>query len=63
MEPGATIGTWSAHDDVISIMGITIVVAMVMAPTTRDLSVVDLWAGVACVVGAAKLQNYRAAAF
>ena len=63
VDSSAPIGTWSVHHGVISIMGITLAVAMAMAPTTRDLSVVELWAGVASVVGAAKLQNYKAAGF
>ncbi len=62
MESVATNGTWRVHYGVISIMGITLAVAMSMAPTTRDLSVVELCAGVASVVGVANLQNYKAVA-
>jgi len=62
-ESGAPIGTWSIHDGVISIMGITLAAAMAMAPATRDLSVVELCAGVAAIVEAARLRNYTAAAF
>ena len=44
-------------------MGTTFAVAMAIAPATRDLSVVELWAGVASVVGLAQLQNFKAVAF
>lgn len=62
-QPGAPIGTWSIDNGVLSIMGITIRDAIAMAPSARDLHVVELWAGVASIVGAATLQNYASVAF
>ena len=57
------IGTWSIHNGVVTIMGITITAALAMAPTLRDLQVVELWSGVGSIVAAAQKRNYNTAAF
>ena len=57
------IGTWSIHNGVITIMGITIAAALATAPTLRDLQVVELWSGVGSIVAAAEKHNYNTAAF
>lgn len=57
------IGTWSVHNGVVTIMGITITAALAMAPTLRDLQVVELWSGVGSIVAAAEKHNYNTAAF
>ena len=51
------------HNGVVTIMGITITAALAMAPTLRDLQVVELWSGVGSIVAAAEKRNYNAAAF
>ena len=56
-ESGKPIGTWTVTNGVVSVMGITVVVALAMPPTVRDLHVVELWAGVASIAGAVELQG------
>ena len=62
-EVGLPIEQWAVAEGVVSVMGITIEAALAMAPVDRDLHVVELWAGVASIVKAARAHDYRAAAF
>ena len=57
------IGTWCVHNGVLTIMGITIAAALAMAPTLRDLQVVELWSGVGAIVAAAEKHNYNTTTF
>ena len=55
--------TWSVHNGVINIMGMTITAALAFQPSVRDLKVVELWSGVGAIVAAAEKYNYKTAAF
>jgi len=62
-QKGAAIGQWTVVGGVICIMGLTLAAALDSAPADRDLDVVELWAGVGSIAGAATRAQYRAAAF
>lgn len=62
-QQGAQIGEWAVVGSAISVMGLTLAAALASAPADRDLDVVELWAGVASVAGAATRAQYRASAF
>ena len=57
------IGAWCVHNGVLTIMSITIIAALALAPTLCDLHAVELWSGVGAIVAAAEKHNYNTTMF